>query len=114
MGTDIVSETEKIKSESMEQLNSTTMYNDMNYVGRVASSLKKIGCIPLLCIAQTAQDKIGSIFDGVRYLNQKELEKCQCVPSGYTKCLTRNEAADVLGDGWNIDVITWFFSGLKE
>lgn len=22
-------------------------------------------------------------------------------------------AADVLGDGWNIDVIAWFFSGLK-
>lgn len=45
---------------------------------------------------------------------QDELEKCQCVPSGYTRNLTRNEAADVLGDGWNIDVITWFFSGLKD
>ena len=31
---------------------------------------------------------------------------------GYTKCLTRNEAADVLGDGWNIDIITYLFSGL--
>lgn len=53
------------------------------------------------------------MFDGVRYMNQDELEKCQCVPSGYTKCLTRNEAADVLGDGWNIDVITYFFKGMK-
>lgn len=55
----------------------------------------------------------GSVFDGVRYLNQEELEKCQCIPAGYTKCLTRNEAADVLGDGWNIDVITYLFSGLQ-
>ena len=55
----------------------------------------------------------GHVFDGVRYMNQDELEKCQCVPSGYTKCLTRNEAADVLGDGWNIDVITHFFKGMK-
>lgn len=55
----------------------------------------------------------GNVFDGVRYMNQDELEKCQCVPSGYTKCLTRNEAADVLGDGWNIDVITYFFKGMK-
>lgn len=55
----------------------------------------------------------GHVFDGVRYLYQEELEKCQCVPSGYTKNLTRNEAADVLGDGWNIDVIAYIFSGLK-
>lgn len=56
----------------------------------------------------------GNVFDGVRYLNQHELEKCQCVPDGYTKCLTRNEAADVLGDGWNIGVIKYFFEVLKE
>lgn len=56
----------------------------------------------------------GHVFDGVRYMNQEELEKCQCVPSGYTKYLTRNESADVLGDGWNIDVIKWFFSGITN
>lgn len=64
--------------------------------------------------AKDLDDYTGHIFDGVRYMNQDELEKCQCVPSGYTKNLTRNEAADVLGDGWNIDVITWFFSGLRN
>lgn len=52
----------------------------------------------------------GNIFNGVRYMNQHELEKCQCVPKGYTKCLTRNEAADVLGDGWNIEVIKYFLN----
>jgi hypothetical protein len=45
------------------------------------------------------------IFNGVRFMNQTELERCQTVPEGYTKCLTRNEAADVLGDGWTVDVI---------
>ena len=54
------------------------------------------------------------IFDGVRFLTQAELEKCQTVPSGYTKCLTRNEAADVLGDGWTIDVIAHIFSCLRN
>ena len=62
--------------------------------------------------AKDLNDYIGNVFDGVRYMNQEELEKCQCVPEGYTKCLSRNEAADVLGDGWNIDVITWFFNAL--
>lgn len=51
----------------------------------------------------------GNIFDGVRYMNKNEMERCQTVPEGYTKCLTRNEAADVLGDGWTIDVIAHIF-----
>lgn len=55
----------------------------------------------------------GNVFDGVRYMNQTELEQCQAVPDGYTSMLTRNEAADVLGDGWQIDVITDIMRGLK-
>lgn len=50
--------------------------------------------------------------DSIRYMNQTELERCQTVPEGYTKCLTRNEAANVLGDGWTIDVITHIFKNL--
>lgn len=53
------------------------------------------------------------VFDGVRYLNQLGLERCQTVPEGYTKILTRNEAADVLGDGWTIDVIAHILSYMK-
>ena len=52
--------------------------------------------------------------ESVRYMNQTELERCQTVPEGYTECLTRNEAADVLGDGWTVDVIAHIFTGLKE
>ena len=53
-----------------------------------------------------------SVYDGVRYLNQRELEACQTVPEGYTEVLTRNQAADVLGDGWTTSVITDIFKGL--
>ena len=55
-----------------------------------------------------------SVFEGLRNFTQKELERCQCVPEGYTKCLTRNEAADVLGDGWNVDVIAYFLNELHK
>lgn len=48
----------------------------------------------------------------IRYMNQTELERCQTVPEGYTKCLTRNEAANVLGDGWTVDVISHILKGL--
>lgn len=51
--------------------------------------------------------------ESVRYFNQTELERLQTVPEGYTKCLTRNEAANVLGDGWTVDVIAHIFSNLK-
>jgi DNA (cytosine-5)-methyltransferase 3A len=56
----------------------------------------------------------GSVFDGVRYMYQEELEKCQTVPSGYTSCLSRNEAADVLGDGWTVDVIAHIFTHIPK
>lgn len=50
--------------------------------------------------------------NSIRYMNQIELERCQNVPEGYTKCLTRNEAANVLGDGWSVDVIAHIFKNL--
>ena len=47
------------------------------------------------------------LFDGggIRYFNQTELERCQTLPAGYTKCLSRNKAAGVIGDGWTVAVI---------
>lgn len=56
--------------------------------------------------------KDNSIYEGIRYFTQSELEKLQTVPNGYTKCLTRNQAADLLGDGWTVDVIAHLFKGL--
>ena len=52
--------------------------------------------------------------DSIRYLNQTELERCQTVPEGYTKCLTRNEAADVLGDAFTADVIAHILSFINK
>lgn len=52
--------------------------------------------------------------NSIRYLNQTELERCQTVPEWYTKCLTRNQAADVLWDGWTVDVIAHIFSFIPK
>lgn len=54
-----------------------------------------------------------SVYTGVRYLTQSELEELQTVPKGYTDILTRNQAASLLGDGWTVDIIAYFFRGLK-
>jgi len=54
-----------------------------------------------------------SVYEGVRYLTPQEREDCQTVPRGYTKGLTNNQVACILGDGWTIDVIAHIFKGLK-
>lgn len=45
------------------------------------------------------------IYNGVRYMNNREREYCQTIPQGYTDCLSQDEAACLLGDGWTVDVI---------
>lgn len=64
----------------------------------------------LTLVFEDLNDKEGTC----RIFNQTELERLQTVPEGYTSCLTRNEAADVLGDGWTVDVIAWIFSFIAK
>lgn len=54
-----------------------------------------------------------SLYEGVRYMTNREREACQTVPPGYTDSLTRDESACLLGDGWTVDVIAHIFKGLK-
>lgn len=49
--------------------------------------------------------------DFCRYLTRKELEQGQTVPVGYTNCVSYNQAQDLLGDGWTVDVITHILRG---
>ena len=66
--------------------------------------------------ANEIDDKLvdNSVYDGLRYLNQNELERLQTIPHNYTKELDRNDAACLLGDGWTVDVIAHIFKGLKD
>lgn len=54
-----------------------------------------------------------SLYEGLRYMTNREREACQTMPKGYTDMLTQNQAACVLGDGWTVDVIAHIFKGLK-
>jgi len=51
--------------------------------------------------------------DNIRILNQRELERLQTVPEGYTDILKRNDAACLLGDGWTVDVIAHIFKNIE-
>lgn len=72
---------------------------------------KKINC--LVC-KQDRWNNSGLIDfeDFCRYLTTEELEKAQTVPVGYTKSISKNQAEDLLGDGWTIDVIAHIFKNL--
>ena len=48
--------------------------------------------------------------DFCRYLTRRELEQGQTVPLGYTDCVSYNQAQDLLGDGWAVDVIAHILS----
>lgn len=57
---------------------------------------------------------VSSVYDGLRFLNQKECELLQNVPPGYTSILTEPLAINLLGDGWTVDVICHILKGLHK
>lgn len=52
--------------------------------------------------------------DFCRFLTRRELEDAQTVPHGYTDCVSYNQAQDLLGDGWTIDVIAHILQNIKD
>ena len=70
---------------------------------------KKINC---LTCKQDRWSNAGLVEHGnfCRYLTRAELEQAQGLPKGYTDILSYNQASDLLGDGWNVDVISHIFS----
>ena len=56
--------------------------------------------------------KISSVYNGLRRINRRECERLQTVPEGYTDCVKENDAINLLGDGWTVDVIAHIFKGL--
>ena len=54
-----------------------------------------------------------SIFAKARYLWKAERARLQTVPEDYVEPLTELESADMLGDGWTVDIIADIFKGMK-
>lgn len=52
--------------------------------------------------------------DFCRFLTRRELEIAQTVPVGYTNCVSYNQAQDLLGDGWTVDVIAHILKELNK
>ena len=64
--------------------------------------------------AKIYDDYIGNDFDQARYLWKGERARLQNIPEEYVECLTEQEAADVLGDGWTVDVVAHILRGICQ
>ena len=51
--------------------------------------------------------------DNIRILNKTELCRLQGFPDNYCDILTRNQAANLLGDGWSLPMVKHFFKYLN-
>lgn len=52
-------------------------------------------------------------FKKARYLTKNERARLQTVPEDYIESLSEKESADLLGDGWTVDIIADIFKGMK-
>lgn len=89
-----------------------------NYAGSVQSSNKD--SFIRMCNQRSKKGFLTVVYEdidnpnSVRLFTQKELERLQTVRQGYTDCVTYKEAADLIGDGWTIDVIKHIFKPLEK
>jgi len=89
--------------KSKDHFESIKQHFDENFKGKSAKEIDEISKLIDL-----------SVYNGVRYMTNREREYCQTIPQGYTDTLTQNEAACILGDGWTVDVIAWIFGFLPD
>lgn len=62
--------------------------------------------------AKAFDNYIGLDFDCARYLWKGERARLQTVPERYVECMTEKEAANLLGDGWTVDIIAHILKGV--
>ena len=51
---------------------------------------------------------------GLRYITVTECERCMNVPDGYTDCCSNTQRYKQLGNGWEVNTITYIFRILKN
>lgn len=76
-------------------------------------NVDKVGCI------SRKQDRCPNsgmmpYKDWCRFLTRKEQEQAQTLPIGYCDHLSYNQACDVIGDGWTVNVIKHILNFIPE
>lgn len=91
----------------------------LNKLASPRNRVKDIDCdkTPTLMRLQERKATDAVIFQigkRYRYPTQREMERMQTVPDGYTACMKYNDAAAALGNGWTVAVIAYILAGMKS
>lgn len=70
------------------------------------------GSCPTIC-ASLFDLNITKDHSTYRKLTIEECEKLQGVPIGYTSCVKKNDAGEMLGNGWTVDVIAHILKNIS-
>lgn len=93
------------------------MWNNGNGKNNVSSCANVTMSNKIYCLTgkQDRAPNSGLIKCGgfCRYLTRRELEQAQNVPVGYTNSVSYNQAQDLLGNGWTVDVIAHILKNIK-
>lgn len=90
------------------------MWNEGNGGNSIATGCANVTDKTKIYCLTTKQDRnpnsgLIAYKDGCRFLTKQELELAQCLPIGYTKSLSYNQAQAVLGNGWTMKVVSHIF-----
>lgn len=85
---------------------------------KLARRFFKVGFGNVIFRDKATHDKLKRDYtlakeNDLRVMSRIELERAQGVPIGYTLPITRNQAAGLLGDGWQVDTVAQILKGIK-
>jgi DNA (cytosine-5)-methyltransferase 3A len=94
-----------------DSLDAILHINGHDILKRVNARKAKCHCLTAVC----GGNQQKKVLDGgrARKLTPLEYERLQCVPDGYTACVSDSARYKMLGNGWTVDVISYILNGIK-
>ena len=83
------------------------VYTKTKFFSNPAIGIEKSCC--MRSSAPTMNPIVRDQWNNLRLPSRIERERLQTVPDNYTSIVSNNQAARMLGNGWTVDVIAWFF-----
>lgn len=97
--------------------NSPQTFASGNKCGRVQFPTpldRKVKCLVKMVIKGSREVTHVSDGRGIRLLTRNELEVAQTLPVDYTRAVSYNHAAQMIGNGWTVDVIAHILKNIKQ
>lgn len=94
-----------------DSLDAILHINGHDILKRVNARKAKCHCLTAVC----GGNQQKKVLDGgrARKLTPLEYERLQCVPDGYTACVSDSARYKMLGNGWTVDVISYILNGIQ-